>query len=77
PKGCHWHRSFLHLQLVITRPQVYLREHFSPLQLIEEIVYPWKWVTILDRRLVQPPIVNTHPHRPILLLHKQHRCPPR
>jgi len=63
--------------LVISRPQVYFREHYSSPQLIQQIVNSRQWVLILHDQFIQLTIVNTQPWTIVLLLYQEYRCSPR
>ena len=61
--------------LVIPRLQVDLAEIFFPLELVQKVINPWDRVPILNRDLVQCPIINANSPSPILLLHQDNRAP--
>ncbi|KAK4731539.1 hypothetical protein R3W88_024527 [Solanum pinnatisectum] len=66
-KSHFWNITIIHPQLVITRPKINLREITCSLKLVNQIIYPWKRLLILNGHLVQLTIVNTHKKRSILL----------
>ena len=43
------------------------------MQLVQQVINPWKRVRVLDGHIVQLAIVNTHLERIILLLYKKDR----
>jgi hypothetical protein len=63
---------FLDYQLVVSRSQIYLREHPNSLQLIKQIIYSWEWVLVLHRHFIQLTIINAQTKCAILLLYKQY-----
>ena len=66
---------FLDSQLVVSRSQIYIREHSSTLQLIKQVIYSWKWVLVLHRHFIQLTIIDAQMKGAILLLYKQYRSP--
>jgi hypothetical protein len=64
---------FLDSQLVVSRSQIYLREHPNTLQLIKQVIYSWEWVPVLHRHFIQLTIINAKMKGTILLLYKQYR----
>ena len=72
-KGSFLYVLFLDSQLVVSRSQIYLREHSSTLQLIKQVIYSWEWVSVLHRHFIQLTIINTQMKGAILLLYKQYQ----
>ena len=62
---------------MVSRSQIYLREHPSTLQLIKQVIYSWKWVPVLRRHFIQLTIIDAQMKGAILLLYKQYRSSPR
>ena len=60
--------------LVVYRSQINHVELRRTLQLIEEIIIPVEWVTILHCQLIQLPIVYAHAIRHVLLSQKHDWC---
>jgi len=60
PKGHFRNVLLLHLQLMISRTEVQLREHLSSIKLIEQVINPGQKIFVLDGDLVQLTIVNAH-----------------
>jgi hypothetical protein len=56
---------------MVPRFEIDLGKELGIFQLIQEVIDPWQRMLILDCHDIQVPIVNAHPHRAILLLHKQ------
>jgi hypothetical protein len=63
---------FLDSQLVVSRSQIYLREHPSTLQLIKQIIYSWEWVLVLHYHFIQLTIIDAQTKCAILLFYKQY-----
>src|SRR3954469_14308492 len=74
---CGLRNVFLsHPQLVVTGPQINLREELSTLEMIKQLIYPWHRVLVLDCDCIQLTIVNAQPKRPVLLFGEQSRRRP-
>jgi hypothetical protein len=58
---------------MVPRSEIDFGKEFGILQLIQEIIDPRKWILVLDCHDIQIPIFDAHPHRAILLFHKQDR----
>ncbi|KAK4718124.1 hypothetical protein R3W88_016462 [Solanum pinnatisectum] len=71
-----WNVIFFHPQLVATRPKINLGEVTHSLKLVQQIIYPWKRILILNGHHVQLAIVNVHAKRTILLSNKQNWSTP-
>jgi hypothetical protein len=56
---------------MVSRPKINLGKELDIFQLIQEVIDPWQRILVLDCHDIQVPIVNAHPHRAILLIHKQ------
>lgn len=56
--------------LMIPGVQIYLGEVLSSMDLINEVIHPWNRVSILDKFLVEHPIINAHSHGSIFFLHQ-------
>jgi hypothetical protein len=64
---------FLDSQPVVSRSQIYLREHPITLQLIKQVIYSWEWVLVLHRHFIQLMIINAQTNGAILLLYTQYQ----
>jgi ABC-type cobalamin/Fe3+-siderophores transport system ATPase subunit len=58
---------------MVPRSEIDLRKELGILQLIQEVIDSRKRILVLDCHSIQIPIVDAHPHRAILLFHKQDR----
>ena len=65
--------SFFDLNIVISRPNIYLGEDRCSLQLVNEVGDQGKGVCIFDSMFVQVAIVLTRVERAILLSYKEER----
>lgn len=59
----------MHLDLVVPRTQVYLREELSSSKLIHQLVDLRNGVLVLRSLLIEGLVVNAHPQRAVFLLH--------
>jgi len=50
--------------------EINLGEHSHSLKLVKQIINAKQMILALDCYFVQLPVINEHPHRAILLLHK-------
>src|ERR1044071_120843 len=75
-KGCLGNVFIVDSKLMITRMKINLREVGCSLKLIEKIVNPRQWITILDGEFVEFAIVDTHSKRSIFLLNELDRGSP-
>ena len=62
------------LDLIVARLQIKLGEEFRSVKSIHHFVDTRQWVTILNRDLIQFPIVDNQPSGSIFLPHKEHQC---
>src|SRR3954469_18532745 len=69
PKSSLRYIRTLNPNLMISRPEVNLREHTGSFQLIQEVINPWKRILVLYGYLVQLTIVDAQTHTTVLLLH--------
>src|SRR5262249_928618 len=76
PKSSLLNILFPDPELMISRSEIYLREHLSRLQLVKEIINPGQRIPVLHSHLVQFPVIYAHPERTVLLPDKQNRCTP-
>jgi ABC-type cobalamin/Fe3+-siderophores transport system ATPase subunit len=58
---------------MVPRSEIDLGKELGILQLIQEVIDPRKRILVLDCHDIQISIVDAHPHRAILLFHKQDR----
>ena len=60
-------------QLMVTTTKVYFGVDSRSSQLVKQVINPQQWVPILDRNLIQLPVINAQSKGLILLLCKQNR----
>ena len=58
--------------LMVSEPQVDLCSS----DLIEQVIDPREWVTVLDGHLVKLAVIDAHSHHTILLLYENYQCYP-
>ena len=68
---------FTNSYLMVPESQRNLRKYFGSSHLIEQVINPGKWVTVLDSHFVQLTVISAHPHRTIFLVYEQYRWSPR
>lgn len=44
--------------LMVPRTQIYLGKDLSTMELVEQVINAWKWVSVLDRDLVESMIIH-------------------
>ena len=67
----------MNLYLMVPGSYVNILKDFGSSHLIEQVIDPREWITVLDSHFVQLTVINAHLHRTIFLLHKKYRCSPR
>jgi hypothetical protein len=59
-ESCLRYILWFNFNLMITRPQINLREYFGPLQLIKQDINARQWVLVLDGYSIEWSIIHTH-----------------
>ena len=67
PERCLPLVSFLHVHVVVSPSDVHLGEDLCALELIDELLDQWQWVTVLDRELIEFPVILDGSQLPIFL----------
>ena len=68
PECCFPFISFLHAHVVVPPSDVHLGEDLRTLELVDDLLDQWQWTAVLDRELVELPVVLDGSQLPILLL---------
>ena len=62
---------------MVTRSHVDLQKYIRSSYLIEQVIDPREWVSVLDSHFVELMVIGAHQHCTILFLAKQYRYAPR
>jgi len=63
-----WNVLFANVNLMITHPEIKLREDLSPFQLLKQLIDVRKWILVFGRLLIEWTVIDTESFRTILLL---------
>ena len=76
-KGFVWDISIPNPELMVPGTKIDHREETRPLELVEQVIYSWKWILILDSEFVELLIIDTHSKGSIIIFHKQRWSAPK
>lgn len=72
-----WNVLFANANMMITHPEIKLREDLSPFQLLKQLINVGKWILVFDRLLIQWTVIDIESFRTILLLDEKNSTTPR